>query len=62
MTVFQQSSTRSRTYLIGFASLNHELEPTQLPLQGQLLAWLTGLLLRTGSAKFEVALSRIALS
>lgn len=56
MTVFQQSSTRSRTYPIGFANLNHELEPTQLPLQGQLPDWLTGSLLRTGPAKFEVGI------
>jgi hypothetical protein len=39
MTV-SQPSTRSRTYPVGFFSLDREQGPTQLPLQGQLPEWL----------------------
>jgi hypothetical protein len=39
MTV-SQLSTRSRTYPVGFFSLDREQGPTQLPLQGQLPEWL----------------------
>jgi beta,beta-carotene 9',10'-dioxygenase len=53
MTV-SQLLTRSRTYPVGFFSLDREQQPTQLPLQGQLPEWLTGSLLRTGPAKYEV--------
>lgn len=48
------TQTSTRSYAIGFNSLEREQEPIQLPLQGQLPEWLIGSLVRTGPAKFEV--------
>ncbi len=42
------------TYAIGFSSLNQEVAIARLPLEGRLPEWLTGTLMRTGPAKFEV--------
>ena len=42
------------SYAGGFADLDDEVGPTRLPLQGEFPAWLTGALLRTGPAKFDV--------
>ncbi|HEY1623542.1 MAG TPA: carotenoid oxygenase family protein [Streptosporangiaceae bacterium] len=39
---------------LGFQTLDHELEPTLLKVEGALPTWLTGALLRTGPARFEV--------
>jgi carotenoid cleavage dioxygenase-like enzyme len=39
---------------LGFRTLEHEQTLDQLPLTGTLPAWLTGSLLRTGPARFEV--------
>ena len=39
---------------LGFTTLDRELTVDELPLQGELPRWLTGSLLRTGPAKFEV--------
>jgi len=39
---------------LGFRTLDRELPPASLPVEGQLPAWLAGALLRTGPAKFEV--------
>jgi len=39
---------------LGFATLEHERTIEQLPLTGSLPPWLTGSLLRTGPARFEV--------
>lgn len=41
-------------YQLGLSSLNQEVEAKQLQLQGTLPAWLTGKLIRTGPALFEV--------
>lgn len=49
-----QNPRVSQSYVIGFATLDREQEPIQLPLQGHFPEWLTGTLLRTGPAKFEV--------
>ncbi len=42
------------SYAGGFADLDDEVGPLRLPLQGEFPAWLTGALLRTGPAKFDV--------
>ncbi len=42
------------SYAGGFADLDDEVGPLQLPLQGEFPAWLSGALLRTGPAKFNV--------
>ena len=42
------------TYSIGLETLNQEITGANLTLQGVLPNWLTGVLLRTGPAKFEV--------
>jgi carotenoid cleavage dioxygenase-like enzyme len=42
------------TYHVGLETLDQEITSTNLPLQGKLPSWLTGTLLRTGPAKFEV--------
>jgi beta,beta-carotene 9',10'-dioxygenase len=42
------------SYACGFADLDDEVGPLRLPLQGEFPAWLTGALLRTGPAKFDV--------
>jgi beta,beta-carotene 9',10'-dioxygenase len=39
---------------LGFRSLDQELREAALPVEGTFPAWLTGALLRTGPAKFEV--------
>src|ERR1700676_5151161 len=39
---------------LGFATLEHERTIEQLSVSGTLPAWLTGSLLRTGPARFEV--------
>jgi carotenoid cleavage dioxygenase-like enzyme len=39
---------------LGFATLEQEVTLDELPVTGELPAWLTGSLLRTGPAKFEV--------
>jgi carotenoid cleavage dioxygenase-like enzyme len=44
---------------LGFATLEHELSADQLELDGTLPAWLSGSLLRTGPAKFEVGSQRM---
>jgi carotenoid cleavage dioxygenase-like enzyme len=38
---------------LGFQTLDRELPPVRLPVEGVFPAWLTGALLRTGPAKFE---------
>ena len=42
------------SYAGGFADLDDEVGPLALPLQGEFPAWLSGALLRTGPAKFNV--------
>ena len=51
--------TRSTTPALGFASLERELSADQLELHGALPGWLSGSLLRTGPAKFEVGAQRM---
>jgi carotenoid cleavage dioxygenase-like enzyme len=38
---------------LGFQSLENEVEVDELPIEGELPAWLTGTLVRTGPAKFD---------
>src|SRR5271156_30134 len=40
-------------YQLGFRTLDRELLPVRLPVQGAFPSWLAGALLRTGPAKFE---------
>ncbi|MEO8420592.1 MAG: carotenoid oxygenase family protein [Hyphomicrobium sp.] len=47
------------SYAGGFADLDDEIGPLQLPLQGEFPAWLAGALLRTGPAKFNVGSSTV---
>jgi beta,beta-carotene 9',10'-dioxygenase len=42
------------SYAIGFADLDNEVVVDRLPVKGNMPAWLTGTLLRTGPAKFDV--------
>jgi carotenoid cleavage dioxygenase-like enzyme len=44
---------------LGFTTLEHERLLDELPLRGELPPWLTGSLLRTGPAKFEVGEQRM---
>jgi len=44
---------------LGFATLEQEVVVDELPLQGELPRWLSGSLLRTGPAKFEVGERRM---
>src|SRR6185369_2158738 len=41
-------------YARGFATLEQETGPLEVPVQGRLPAWLSGTLVRNGPAKFEV--------
>ncbi len=43
----------------GFSTLEHEVVADALPLSGELPAWLSGSLLRTGPAKFEIGEQRM---
>ncbi len=45
--------------MLGFSTLEEERVLDQLPLQGELPSWLSGSLLRTGPAKFEVGEQRM---
>src|SRR5512145_3328014 len=42
------------TYSLGFRTLDKETSLEELPLRGKVPAWLTGTLVRTGPARFEV--------
>ena len=42
------------SYAIGFADLEHEVVVDRLPIQGEMPAWLSGALLRTGPAKYDL--------
>jgi beta,beta-carotene 9',10'-dioxygenase len=42
------------SYAIGFADLDHEVVIERLPVEGKLPAWLSGSLLRTGPAKYDL--------
>jgi beta,beta-carotene 9',10'-dioxygenase len=44
---------------LGYETLEHETDLQELPLSGQLPPWLSGSLLRTGPAKFEIAEQRM---
>jgi carotenoid cleavage dioxygenase-like enzyme len=52
-----QATSHSPT--LGFTTLERELEADQLELRGELPLWLSGSLLRTGPAKFEVGEQRM---
>ena len=47
------TATRPATYAKGFETLEQETVIDALPVSGELPAWLSGSLLRTGPAKFE---------
>ena len=42
------------SYAIGFADLEQEVVVDRLPIQGEMPAWLSGALLRTGPAKYDL--------
>lgn len=52
------TNSKSRAGL-GFSSLNSEISRDELPLRGELPSWLSGSLLRTGPARWEVGQSRM---
>src|SRR5256714_1950320 len=47
-------ASSDRTQQLGFSSLDQEVVVGELPQRGEMPPWLTGSLLRTGPAKFEV--------
>src|SRR6202035_4229809 len=53
------TTTSSTVPTLGFKTLEQETTIAQLPLDGELPAWLTGSLLRTGPAKFEIGEQRM---
>ena len=56
MSVTTQPTTARE---LGFSTLDDEVTVDELPLSGELPAWLGGSLLRTGPAKFEVGQQRM---
>jgi beta,beta-carotene 9',10'-dioxygenase len=48
------SGSDRASYAIGFSDLDHEVVVDRLPVKGEMPAWLSGALLRTGPAKFDV--------
>jgi carotenoid cleavage dioxygenase-like enzyme len=46
--------TDTTLHALGFSSLDQEVEDVQLPVDGALPDWLTGMLIRTGPARFEI--------
>ena len=54
MTATTTTAATARDHRLGFASLDREVELEELAVQGALPPWLTGSLLRTGPARFEV--------
>src|SRR5277367_1916203 len=58
MVMSAAPATRSTTAL-GFTTLEEEVVLDELPLRGEVPAWLSGSLLRTGPAKFEVGEQRM---
>jgi beta,beta-carotene 9',10'-dioxygenase len=53
------AAQRAGSPTLGFSTLEHETVIDELPLSGELPAWLSGSLLRTGPAKFEVGEQRL---
>ncbi len=53
------TSPKLSPYTHGFSTLEHEVVVDALPLSGELPAWLSGSLLRTGPAKFEIGEQRM---
>lgn len=54
MSITVAPATSAPPYAKGFQTLEHETTVDALPLEGELPSWLSGSLLRTGPAKFEV--------
>ena len=48
------TSADRTSYACGFADLDREVSIERLPVKGTFPAWLTGTLLRTGPAKFDI--------
>ena len=53
------TAARRTAPTVGFSTLDREVVVDELPLSGELPAWLSGSLLRTGPAKFEVGEQRM---
>jgi carotenoid cleavage dioxygenase-like enzyme len=53
------AADRTASPALGFSTLERETVIDELPLSGELPAWLSGSLLRTGPAKFEVGEQRL---
>ncbi|HEX2397368.1 MAG TPA: carotenoid oxygenase family protein, partial [Solirubrobacteraceae bacterium] len=53
-TAAATTAATARDHRLGFSSLDQEVEVEELPVQGAVPPWLTGSLLRTGPARFEV--------
>ncbi len=49
----------NRRFSLGFSTLNKEIAIEELPIKGNLPAWLSGTLIRNGPAKFEVGKKRL---
>ena len=60
MATIETATTQD--YRLGFDSQEQETSVDQLALSGSLPAWLTGTLVRTGPAKFEVGDQRFNLT
>src|SRR5262245_19105295 len=58
MVASMTGSNRS-SYAAGFADLDSEVGPSPLPLTGEFPAWLTGSLVRTGPAKFDIGATTV---
>jgi carotenoid cleavage dioxygenase-like enzyme len=53
-------TTSDRTsYAVGFKDLDAEIAVDQLPVTGSFPQWLSGTLLRTGPAKFDIGLTTV---
>ncbi|HEY7934894.1 MAG TPA: carotenoid oxygenase family protein, partial [Solirubrobacteraceae bacterium] len=53
------SAPASRASILGFSTLEREVVEDELELSGELPSWLSGSLLRTGPAKFEIGEQRM---
>jgi beta,beta-carotene 9',10'-dioxygenase len=54
VTAAPVTAARSTVLTLGFSTLDREVVADELPLSGELPSWLSGSLLRTGPAKFEI--------
>ena len=59
VTATPATATRPTVPTLGFSTLDREVTVDELALSGELPSWLSGSLLRTGPAKFEVGEQRM---